>query len=196
MTRKHSKRGPTPLQETFPPLCAATFDALLAGYGFARKAAKVEPYYCTQEYVADERYIEVVANVEPRDFPYYCNLSLGEGRTDWPERDWNAVALWRLIRHQASTPAEAKASEYTLGDPPRIPEELGPIFERMRGDLLRYAGDFLVGDLRVFRRVRAAQTRERTPYTIHKPDGRGGYIPTGDPESAALKERFSREDAD
>jgi hypothetical protein len=64
----------------------------------------------------------------------------------------------------------------------------------VRDDLVRYAGDFLAGDLAAFRRVRAAQTRERAPYAIHTPDGRGGYSSAADQESAALKERFSREE--
>jgi hypothetical protein len=102
MTAKSSNRRPTPLQEAFPPACAAAFDALLAGYGFARGAAECAPYHCRQQYVAaGGRYIEVAANVEPRDYPYHCSLSLGEGRTDWPERDWNAIGLWRLIRERA-----------------------------------------------------------------------------------------------
>jgi len=196
MTANRSKRGPTALQVTFPPLCAATFDAPLAAHGFAPQAAMIEPTVCTQQYVAGARYIEVTANVEPRDAPYYCNVTLGEGRTDWPERDWNSVALWRLIRDQASTPGEAEANEYLLGDETEIAEALGRIFDRMRADLLRYAGDFLAGDLRAFRHVRAVQVRERSPYTVHKPDGRGGYVATPHPESAALKERFSREDVD
>ena len=196
MTAKRSTRGPTPLQLTFPPMCAATFEAPLAAHGFAPLSAVVEPTVCTQQYVAGARYIEVTANVEPRDAPYYCNVMLGEGRTDWPERDWNSVALWRLIRDQASTPAEAEAQEYLLGDETEVAAALRRIFDRMRADLVRYAGDFLAGDLRTFRRVRAVQARERSPYTVHKPDGRGGYVATPHPESAALKERFSREDPD
>jgi hypothetical protein len=65
----------------------------------------------------------------------------------------------------------------------------------MRDDLVRCASDFLAGDLETFRQVRAAQTRERKPYTINTPDGQGGYVPTPDPGSAALRERFSREGA-
>jgi len=194
MMAKHAKRGRTPLQVAFPPLCAATFAAPLAAHGFAAQAAMIEPTVCTQRYVAGARYIEVTANVDPRDAPYYCNVTLGDGRTDWPERDWNSVALWRLIRDQASSPAEAEAKEYLLGDKSEVVEALGRSFDRMRADLLRYAGDFLAGDLRIFRRVRAVQTRERSPYMVHKPDGRGGYVARVHAESAALKERFSRED--
>jgi hypothetical protein len=196
MTAKRSKRPPTPLQLAFPPMCAATFAAPLAVHGFAPQAAIVEPTVCTQRYLADARYIEVTANVDPRDAPFYCNITLGEGRTDWPERDWNSIALWRLIREQASTPAEADAAEYLLGDQTDVSESLQRVFDRMRADLLRYAGDFLTGHLRTFRRVRAVQTRERAPYTVHQPDGRGGYIATVHPESAALKERFSRDDGE
>jgi hypothetical protein len=92
MTAKRSKRGPTPLQLTFLPMCAATFAAPLAAHGFAPQAAMVEPTVCTQQYLVGARYIEVTANVDPCDAPHYCNVTLGEGRTDWPERDWNSVA--------------------------------------------------------------------------------------------------------
>jgi hypothetical protein len=194
MTAKRSKRGPTPLQLTFPPMCAATFAAPLAAHGFTAEAAIVEPTVCTQQYVAGARYIEVTASIDPRDAPDYCNVTLGEGRTDWPERDWNSVGLWRLIRDQASTLAEADAKEYLLGDYTELAEALRRLFDRMRADLFRYASDFLAGDVRAFRRVRAIQTRERSPYTVYEPDGRGGYVATVHPESAVLKERFSRED--
>jgi hypothetical protein len=60
-------------------------------------------------------------------------------------------------------------------------------------DLERYGGDFLAGDTTTFRRARAAQNRSREPYRIHAPDGKGGYRSRIDPESAELKERFSRE---
>ena len=196
MSRGRGKTKST-LQRAFPGVCAATFDAALASYGFHCGDAKLDRTFCAQLYLSDSRYIEISVNAEPREFPFYCNVVLGEGRTAWPERDWNSVALWRFIQHRELDAAALGAGKYIFGDPVTVepnPEDLLPIFERMRNDLLGFAADFLAGDLRAFRRVRAAQTRQREPYTIRRPDGMGGYRTTVDPESAHLKERFSRED--
>ena len=94
-------------------------------------------------------------------------------------------------------PSEASADEYPIdasAADASMAIELGPIFERMRDDLLRVAGDFLAGDVQTFRRVRAVQSRERAVYVINRPDGHGGYVASVDPASAQLKERFGRDD--
>lgn len=120
---------------------------------------------------------------------------LGEGSVEWPERDWNSVALWRLARDSGAEDTES------LGTYPLTHDSLNqvtvtdlvPLFTRMRDDLVAVAADFLNGDLRAFRRSRAIQTRERAPYTIHRPDGHGGYVTSVDPVTVKLKAQFSVE---
>jgi len=189
---------PSPLERAFAAACAAIFDAPLLSHGFSRGTARLEPASCTQDYCAGTRYIAVSVSADPRDPPFYSNVVLGDGSVDWPERDWNSVALWRLARDRGAGD-EVSPGNYPLSDSAEsqsIPPDLGPLFTRMRDDLVSFAADFLTDDLRAFRRARAAQTRARSPYMIHRPDGRGGYISSVDPTSAKLKERFSVENAE
>ena len=188
----------SPLERGFAATCAAIFDALLLSHGFTRGAARLEPSFCTQDYCAGTRYITVSVSADPRDPPFYSNVVLGDGSVEWPERDWNSVALWRLARDRGAGD-EVSPGNYPLSDSKEnqsIPPDLGPLFTRMRDDLVSFAADFLTADLRAFRRTRAAQTRARSPYMIHRPDGRGGYVSSVDPASVKLKERFSLENAE
>jgi hypothetical protein len=188
----------SPLERAFAAACAAIFDAPLLSHGFSRGTARLEPTFCTQDYCAGTRYIAVSVTADPREPPFYSNVMLGDGSVDWPDRDWNSVALWRLAREHGAgdevSPGSYPLSDSAEGQP--IPSDLGPLFTRMRDDLISFAADFLRDDLRAFRRARAAQTDARSPYMIHRPDGRGGYVSSVDPASAKLKERFSLEDAE
>jgi len=185
---------PTEIQRVFPVVCADVFDAILAGHGFSRGAARTTPTYCSQQYLAGERYIEINANVDYRDAPFAANVILGEGSPEWPERDWNAIALWRLVEHEFPAARAADACNYRIGERDDLSKTLAPLFMRARGELLQYARPFLSGDLVAFLRVRAAQNTERQPYQIFAPDGQGGLKQSVDQDSNALKERFSRED--
>jgi hypothetical protein len=188
----------SPLERAFAAACAAIFDAPLFSHGFSRATARFEPTFCTQDYCAGTRYIAVSVTADPREPPFYSNVVLGDGSVDWPDRDWNSVALWRLAPDRGAGD-EGSPGNYPLSDSAEgqsIPPDLGPLFTRMRDELVAFATDFLTGDLRAFRRVRAAQTRARSPYMIHHPDGRGGYVSSVDPASAKLKERFSLENAE
>jgi hypothetical protein len=187
-----------PLERAFAAACAAIFDAPFLSHGFSRGTARLEPTFCTQDYCAGTRYIAVSVTADPREPPFYSNIRLGDGSVDWPDRDWNSVALWRLARKRG-VGDEVSPGNYPLSDSAEgqlIPSDLGPLFTRMRDDLISFAADFLTDDLRAFRRVRAAQTRARSPYMIHCPDGQGGYVSSVDPASAKLKERFSLGDAE
>jgi hypothetical protein len=127
------------------------------------------------------RYVRVSLSLDPRDMPFDLQVVLGEGQTSWPESDWNGVALWRL----AKVP-QARLAAITS------PDVLAAEFARLPTLLRAYAGDFLGGNLQPFRAERAAQSRDRQPYQIWSPDATGRYTARAEPESAALKERFSR----
>ena len=172
----------------FPALCDQAFGPLLRSHGFRRAEREVGSLYSRLTYVDDARYIAITANVDPRDAPYHCGIAVGEGGREMPERDWNAVALWRLAQDRAPESAPPDQESYRITDV----EDLAAVVRRMAADLSQYASDFLRGELARFRHMRAAQTREREPYTIWEPGEAGSYVCRPDPVSAALKERFSK----
>jgi len=155
----------------------------LAGFGFAQGKQEVSRYTASLAFSNGTRYVRLHANAEPRDPPRYCSVVLGEGSLEWPEVDWNGVALWRLARDQG----ESEVSEYPLEAEATVPG----LVERMRADLERHGLWFLQGDVSAFRRVRAEVNRTRAPYMIHEPTGDGTYASEVDPKSAELKARFS-----
>lgn len=155
----------------------------LADFGFFPGAREVSRYGASLAFINDVRYVRLYVNVEPRDPPRYCSVVLGEGSLEWPEVDWNGVALWRLARDQG----ESEFSEYPLETEAAVPD----LVERMREDLERYGLRFLQGDVAAFRRVRAETNRARAPYRIYRPIDDGSYASEVDPKSAELKARFS-----
>jgi hypothetical protein len=185
----------SPLERAFSAACADVFSPLLLSHGFTPGAARLDPASCQQEYCAGALYIVVSISSDPREPPPYSNVVLGEGSLEWPDRDWNSVALWRLARDCGGEDA-ASLGTYPLSDgslTQALPTDLVPLFARMRDDIISVASSFLRGDLRAFRRSRALQARARSPYLIHRPDGHGGYVSSVDPASAKLKEQFSVE---
>jgi|SRR5918994_7379406 hypothetical protein len=100
----------------FSTHCKVAFGPVLSGHGFAPVECEVGATTARQVFASGARYVEVSANLEPRDAPHYCAVSLGEGNRNWPEGDWNAVALWRMIAD--IEPARAPAGRHTPGLPP------------------------------------------------------------------------------
>jgi hypothetical protein len=134
----------SPLERAFAAACAAIFDAPLLSHGFSRGTARLEPAFCTQDYCAGTRYIAVSVSADPRDPPFYAIVVLGDGSVDWPDRDWNSIALWRLARDRCAGD-EVSPGNYPLSDSAEsqsIPSDLGPLFTRMRDHLVSFAADF------------------------------------------------------
>jgi hypothetical protein len=175
---------------SFPTSCKAAFGPVLGEHGFAPLECDISSTTARQVFASGARYVEVSANLEPRDAPHYCAVTLGEGNRSWPERDWNAVPLWRMIADIEPAHVPADRDPYGIAGTP----EVEPVLGRMAADLREYGGDFLRGDLGRFYRLRAEQTRAREPYTIWSPDRSGQHRPRPDPVSAELKARFGKAD--
>jgi hypothetical protein len=180
------RKGSAAVEPEIAAFVTSSLDVIapwLAGFGFSRAEKKVSRYAATISFINGTRYVSLSASSEPRDAPSHCNVVLGEGQLQWPEVDWNGIALWRLARHQG----ESEASEYPLHGEVTVPD----LVERMRTDLERHGLQFLRGDVSSFLRVRAETNRARVPYTIHSPNRDGTYTTEVDPTSADLKARFS-----
>jgi hypothetical protein len=178
----------------FSHLCSEVFDVALATHGFVlreRCREKEFPAHIYQKARASESplHITIRANTHPRDAPNTVSVELGEGSTEWPERDWNGIALWHLVAHH--DPERVKAGDlYGL----RSVEDLRSVLEQAARDLLQYGQEFLSGELTLFRSIRAKISRDREPYQWHIPDSETGkYRVRVDEESRRLKQRFSRE---
>ena len=167
-------------------LCDAAFGKVLARLGFAPTGQRVDRDLVLAErtYGSGKRYIRISGNTHWRDAPAYCQVTLGEGGTDWPDCDWNSLALWQL--RGTDQPRRAK-DPFELRDVAELPL----MFRRMRGALARDAADFLAGDLRRFRRARARWVAMREPYGIGKVGKDGKYVWRYDSQSAALRAKYA-----
>lgn len=168
----------------FADLADAAFREPTEKVGFLpvnERNAVSNQYYDSRIYRNGERYIEIYASTHYRDAPAQARVHLGEGSLEWPEKDWNAIALWHL--------ADRKGVYY-IQDVKELPQ----LLRKMADDLNEVAQDFLRGDTKRFRRVRAEVTKKRKPYTIHTPDEKGRYRTRIDEDSAELKRRFEQTD--
>lgn len=128
--------------------------------------------------------------MHPHDYPYYFNVVFGVGSDQMPESDWNATALWRLVK---ATKVEYYNQYATLST---IPDGISAeqIDEKVRIKKMlceQYGGEFLNNDLTLFSTVRADQNKFRVPYKVYKPSANGELPMHFDAESSALKEKFS-----
>lgn len=167
-------------QRTFITQTDGVFAAQLEEYGFSLDGDDHEDdWHVCRRYRSSEQYIEITADCHFRDGDPECRVILGVGSNEWPECDWNRIALWRL---------SGTNSNYPFGTPNDIPK----VLRKMLHDLLYYAKDFLNGDLAHFLETLATQTREREPYKTYSPQSDGSYETIIDPESQALKERYTK----
>ena len=168
----------------FSRLVEIVFDKPMIEYGFKLERKKLENDFCERIYINSDRYVKISANIHPMDAPAYYNIVLGQGGIDWPECDWNAVALWRIKK---DLDPKLKAKEYSL----QKMEGLEKSLNHAKGELLKYGDPFLNGDLKHFFEVRKIQTRSREPYKIYQPTEGGGREMIIDAESSKLKEKYS-----
>jgi hypothetical protein len=162
------------------------FDEVLAKYEFELNQEKVEEFYSERIYVNEDRYVNVSAGNHPRDFPPSYNILLGQGGFEWPERDWNSIALWR-IKEQVDPKGKSKEYSLEIIDEEKLIHSLS----HARTELLTYGREFLLGDILLFDKVRRQLNRIREPYKIYNRTANGGFEMIIDEESRALKEKYS-----
>lgn len=173
------------LLNEFGRLVLLKFRHPLSKFGYKRELKKVTDFSCNIIYGNGEKYIKIVANINPRDYPPYFNIVLGEGGRNFFESDWNSIALWRMKRWIKNDP---KASEYSLKEP----IDLDNLLKTALDDLQTYGISFLSGDMNTFYQVRTDQNKDREPYKIYKPDEVGKYVMHDDPMSLKLKKKYSK----
>jgi hypothetical protein len=167
------------------------FDELVARFGFTCTKSEDEHFSFSVTYRCDARYVNIGATFHPHDYPYYLWLKFGEGNDEFPESDWNATALWRIVQHESPADYAKEKDLYSISSGLSDAD----IDEKMR--LVKcscemFGTRFLSGDLDVFKKMRALQNQGRQPYKIYSPKKDGGYGMSYDEESVRLKERFSK----
>jgi hypothetical protein len=115
----------------------------------------------------------------------YFNIILGEGKTEWPDTDWNSTALWRIAKQ---IDAKTKMEEYRLED---NQEHLENNIQKAKKDLIKYHSGFLLGNLQTFYDARKIMNKGREPYKIHSPNKDGTYSTSDDEQSLKLKKKYS-----
>lgn len=160
------------------------FNPTMQENGFKLLSKKVEEYFCTIIYVKGDNYIKIFANIHWHDYPSYYNVILGNGKSDWPDNDWNSVALWHIKKHIDPT---ANAKEYSLLKFDGIEHSLA----NAKAELVTYGSDFLNGNLDIFTKVRSDTNKQREPYKINTQQSDGSYITIYDKKSEELKNKNS-----
>ncbi len=168
----------------FADTASFIFDDFLNSRGFESELKEIEDFFCTMIYRKQETYIKISASTHPRDYPNHYNIILGEGSSDWPDTDWNTVALW-WIKKEISPDLNAK--EYSLTDFEKIDYSL----KNAKNELEKYGDSFLNGDLTIFRKVRQRINQQREAYMIHQKDNTGRFKTIIDSVSKKLKKKFS-----
>jgi len=170
----------------FNKTVGAFFDNPLADYVFKLKRKKTEKLFCERIYINGDRYVRISGDVHPMDFPPHYNIVLGQGSYEWPDTDWNSVALWRIKK---SIDPKAKAKEYSLEQ--LDSDKLEHSLSHAKNELLDYGQQFLTGDIELFNKVRREQNKDRQPYKIYSATDNGGRETIIDEESKRLKEKYS-----
>jgi hypothetical protein len=107
--------------------------------------------------------VELAASFDPRDKPFILACSLGEGEHNWPDTDWNKIALWRMVAE-----ADSRAAQSLLQGLAYHADASADVFERMASTcsaaIEKYGAGFLAGDFGALRSIRSAVNAEREPY--------------------------------
>jgi hypothetical protein len=176
----------SPILKTLKDLIPQNFSILVEEYEFKLiKNSIWDDWFYDATYQKENLYIRIDANTHPRDYPMYFNIILGEGKIEWPDTDWNSVALWHIAKQ---IEPNIKINEYQLEDDQQYLEKL---IHKAKDDLVKYNGGFLEGTLELFFRVRKIMNKNREPYKIHTSNKDGTYSTHDDKESLKLKKKYS-----
>lgn len=176
----------------FVAIIEKVFDDFLAEYQFLKCQSRTTNYGFSVTYRNNERYVRFGGTLHPHDYPYYYYLSFGEGSDEFPESDWNSVALWRLIQDLSPEDYNKHRNLYEI--PPGITkEQIEQKIETNRELSEVYGTTFLNNDLDHFRHVRSSQNTSRESYKIYSPNDKGKYTVSDDEQSSNLKKKYSQE---
>lgn len=179
------------LSKIFQQSVENQFDGFLASFGFARTKSSASEHGFSVTYRSGQLYVNIGGTLHTHDYPYYSWLKFGEGSDEFPESDWNAAALWRIVQ-EVSPEDYAKEKNLYEVNPNLSSDEVGNKVCSILSSCKTHGISFLKGDLEIFNRVRSAQNKGREPYKIYTPKKEGGYAMSFDNLSSQLKKKFSK----
>lgn len=166
------------------------FDEFLVSFGFTRTKSSASENGFSVTYRSGQLYVNIGGTLHPHDYPYYSWLKFGEGSDEFPETDWNAIALWRIVQEISPDDYTKEKDLYEL-KPDLSADEVGDKVRSILSSCKKHGVSFLNGNLEVFHRIRFAQNKGREPYKIYTPKKEGGFSISLDKLSSQLKKKFS-----
>ena len=156
----------------------------LGQFGFKpTRDQKEERWYAARFFRSGSRYVVVEIHAHWKDAPAYGNVVFGVDSDEYPDRDYNSIALWRIAeRHGAESAATHRVEGWT-------PKQF---FDAVLPDLARYGRPFLEGDLQEFLALRAEQNRNRDPVRVYGPDTKQQLVTELLEQDKVLRERYSK----
>ncbi|HQX16332.1 MAG TPA: hypothetical protein PLA27_07895 [Anaerolineales bacterium] len=167
------------------------FDSFLKDVAFKKIRYQAHDDGFSIIYRREERYVLFRGSLDFRDFPYSYDIILGNGSHSFPEGDWNAIALWRIIRDNSKEDYE----KYNIISSINLNDSISQIAEKIKASrelLEEYGEKFLNNNLVEFQAVRSVQNKGREPYKIYSPDKDGKYKMQYEEISSRLKEKYSK----
>lgn len=168
----------------FDKLVLDKFSKILEKHDFQLARNRIEKYFCEIIYANNMLYVTFQANINPRDRPPYFNILLGEGPIEWPDYDWNNVALWHFAKQDKKNNHHG---EYLLGNSLELEDDL----KKAKNDLMKYGRDFLNGDLSCFYKIRKDINKKREPYKIYISNKKGVCSDKYDKVSMKMREKYT-----
>ncbi len=144
----------------------------LGAHGFAKAQRAVDKSGISLIFRRTDAYLQLGASFDYRDAPFTLLCALGEGPHEWPDTDWNKVALWRLTRAEEPQALESLLAGLGYSADAGVADfEL--LSERCWSAIQRYGSAFLGGDLALVKKIRAEVNAQREPYKVvfRSPDG-------------------------
>jgi hypothetical protein len=169
------------LAKCFRESVESEFDAFLAQHGFRRTKSEGTDTGFSVTYRNGERYINIGGTLHPHDYPYFSWLAFGEGSDEFPESDWNATPLWRIVQ-EISPKDHAKEKNLYQIKPNLSPEEVRNSIRGILASCANHGISFLEGDLDLFHRVRSAQKKDRQPEETDEPDKKSSRLKKKSPK--------------
>ena len=166
------------------------FDGYLKSVGFKKLRHRADKDGFAVIYRCGERYISFNASLDPRDYPAFCSISLGEGSHDFPESDWNAIDISLIVKSKNLVDFEKHKETFSI-DYDISNDEIAQKIKIARELLEKYGEPFLNNDLDQFRELRAEQNKDREPYKIYVPQADGKYTMEYEKHGSKLKEKYS-----
>jgi hypothetical protein len=170
--------------ERFKKIVLDNFSDFLRQYNFNCTKERKEQYFYEIIYTKQKLYIKFVINIKPEDYPPYFNVVLGEGSIDWPDADWNSIALWHYLK-------QVKEGDIIKNYSTEGLSKLNESLKIAKEDLTKFGKDFLKGDLASFYQIRKNINQKREPYKIYTKNKDGSYLEKYDDESVKLKEKYT-----